>query len=57
MVNGVLADELQLAVGIAAVEAQLARRQGDAQMVGLVVHELALDYDFFVIRLAIVLRR
>src|ERR1039458_7888728 len=48
VVNRILADELQLAVGIAAVESQLARRQRDAELVRFGVNKLALDENFFV---------
>jgi len=44
----VFTNELQLAVRIAAVKTQLARRQRDAKVVRLGVHEFALDDDFLV---------
>ena len=50
VVNRVLADELQLAVVVAAIKPQLAGRQRDAELVRLRVHELALDENFFVSR-------
>ena len=53
VVNGVLADELQLAVGIAAIETQLAGGQGYAELVRLGVLELALDDDLLVVAHAI----
>jgi len=52
VVNLVLADKLQLAGIIAAIETQLAFGQREAELVCLDVHELALDEDFLVVGLA-----
>src|SRR6266571_911279 len=48
VVNYILADEFQVAIGIAAVEAQLTFRQRNSQMIVFGVLELFHDPDFWI---------
>ena len=55
MINPVLAHKLQLAVGVAAIKPQLARRQRDTEMIRVRIHKLAHDAYFLVARVRTVI--